>query len=396
MKICIAGKNNIAVSILEYIIYELKYPKEKIFVIPNKDDKGVDNWQRSLLKFSKENNIKVVNLEEIYDIKDLIFLSLEFDRIINPFKFKSKKLFNVHFSLLPKYKGVYTSVWPILNNEKYTGVTLHYIDHGIDTGSIIAQKKIKIGFFDTSRDLYFKYIKYGIEIVKENLPKILKSEHLPGKQQTFINSSYYSRSSIDFSNIKIDLNKTAVEVHNQIRAFNFREYQQPVVFGHKIISSRILNSRSFKKAGKIIFEDNISFVVSTVDYNVVLYKDKSSEFLKACSKGDIHTVKELIQIPKIVNIQDKDGKTPLIKAIEKNNAEILKLILKNGGDVNLPDFYGKTPIMYAADTGDLAIINVLLSFGADIQKMNFNRESFLDYCKKHCTDIYRKVKGLLE
>ena len=54
---------------------------------------------------------------------------------------------------------MYTSCLPILNGETITGVTLHKIDSGIDTGYIIKQKVFKININDTARDLYLKYLK---------------------------------------------------------------------------------------------------------------------------------------------------------------------------------------------------------------------------------------------
>ena len=180
MKICIAGKNNIAVEILLYLV-ELGINKENIYVTLNETDDGKDNWQRSLLKKANELNIKVNTLEDSYCIDNLLFISLEFDRIVNPNKFKTDKLFNIHFSLLPKYKGMFTSILPILNNEKTTGVTFHKIDKGIDTGNIISQKEFEIDFMDNSRDIYHKYIKNGISLVKECLNKILQNQYLTDK-----------------------------------------------------------------------------------------------------------------------------------------------------------------------------------------------------------------------
>ncbi|WP_236847560.1 hypothetical protein [Campylobacter sp. P0109] len=115
MKFCIAGKNNIAVNALDYLINELHFCKENIFVVINKTDSGVNLWQKSLKKYALDNNIKIKTLEDCYDIKDLIFLSLEFDRIIKIEFFKTKKMYNIHFSLLPAYKGMYTSALPIIN-----------------------------------------------------------------------------------------------------------------------------------------------------------------------------------------------------------------------------------------------------------------------------------------
>ena len=88
MNICIAGKNNISVEILFYLL-EYGISKKKIFVIPNDIDNGKDNWQRSLLKNSRELGIDLTTLEKVCLIDDLLFISLEFDKIIDPNKFKS-------------------------------------------------------------------------------------------------------------------------------------------------------------------------------------------------------------------------------------------------------------------------------------------------------------------
>ncbi|EAK1781968.1 hypothetical protein CVR99_08615, partial [Campylobacter upsaliensis] len=147
MKVCIAGKNDIAVNALEFLL--TFYEPKDLIVVPNQNDEGKDTWQRSLKKVAQKYGVKIVSLEECYSVKDLLFISLEFDLIIKPEKFVSKRLFNIHFSNLPKYKGVYTSIMPILYGENEAGVTLHYIDDGIDTGDIISQRLFKIGLNDT-------------------------------------------------------------------------------------------------------------------------------------------------------------------------------------------------------------------------------------------------------
>src|SRR5688572_20055592 len=106
-KICIAGKNNIAVEAVEYILNFI--PKENLYLIGNKTDNGQDTWQRSLKKFAIDNDIALVEQKDVYDIDNLLFISLEFDRLINPAKYKTDRIFNIHFSLLPKYKGMFTS-----------------------------------------------------------------------------------------------------------------------------------------------------------------------------------------------------------------------------------------------------------------------------------------------
>lgn len=383
MKICIAGKNNIAVEILLYLLEE-GIKKANICVIPNKTDEGKDNWQRSLLKKANEIGIETKTLEDIYSIENLIFLSLEFDRIVNPNKFKSNKLFNIHFSLLPKYKGMFTSIIPILNNEKTTGVTFHKIDKGIDTGEIIAQKEFEIALFDNARDIYHKYIQNGILLVKQCLEKLLKNEFIESKPQNLRESSYFSKSAIDFKNINIDLNQTAINIHNQIRAFNFREYQVPKVFDLNIISSKILNSSSKKKVGSILFENDISYVISTIDNDIVLYKDKVKDLFLACENGSSELTNKLLHIPKIVNIQNENGWTALIIAIYNNQKEIVKTLLMNGADLNICNFKGTTPLMYAKSAfvkhNDPEILQLLLSFDVDIYQKDYLEKNVLDYC----------------
>ncbi len=270
MKICIAGKNNIAVNSLEYLINNTAVKAEDILVIPNSSDWGADTWQRSLKKAAGENNIRVVGLEDIYVLNDLLFISLEFDKILKTARFKSHRLFNIHFSKLPAYKGMYTSAHPLLNGEKETGVTLHRIDDGIDTGEVIDQISFEIFLNDTCRDVYLKYIDYGFELFKRNIDSLI-SDNVKSVRQFNVNSTYYSKNSINYNNLVIDFNKTAFEIHNQLRAFIFEEYQLPVVKGNLIVKS-ILTERLSEKPCS--FEDRGCFIeISGIDrYIVEAYK----------------------------------------------------------------------------------------------------------------------------
>lgn len=271
MKICLAGKNQIAVNSVKYLLEDMNVRKDDLVLCTNRNDSGVDDWQPSLKKKGIELGIKTVSLNELYGHKDLIFISLEYDRIINPKDFITDKLYNIHFSLLPKYKGMYTSVFPLLNGEHQSGVTLHHIDEGIDTGDIIAQLEFKIGINDTCRDLYFKYLHFGFELFKKNISSLLTGDYIT-KQQSHLDSTYYSKNSLDFKNIAINLNKTSFEMHNQIRAFIFKEYQLPIVKGHIVAKSILTNE---KIAKKYFAEENNKLILSGIDgYKIILERDE--------------------------------------------------------------------------------------------------------------------------
>lgn len=269
MLICIAGKNEISVNALSFLLNRLNIDKKDLLVLPNKNDIGIDDWQLSLKKYAKDNFITILKLEDLYSIEDLLFMSLECDKILRINKYKSKNLFNIHFSLLPKYKGMYTSVFPILNGDKKTGVTLHKIDNGIDTGAIIAQKKFTIDINDTCKDVYLKYLKFGFDLFKDQIYNLIKGNYKFVKQSP-IDSTYNSKNSIDFNNININFNKTSFEIHNQFRAFIFEDYQLPLINNKKIIKSEL----KYEQIGrnKFIEFDNY-FIISGIDgYKIKLHK----------------------------------------------------------------------------------------------------------------------------
>lgn len=270
MLVCIAGKNNIAVEALEYLIQEKSNRIDEIGVLCNRNDDGVNSWQKSLRYYAKAWGIKEYSLEELYDVEKLVFISLEFDRIIRPSKFKNARLYNVHFSLLPKYKGMYTSAIPILNGEKESGVTLHEIDNGIDTGNIIEQVRFEIPADCTCRELYFLYLEHGSKLIRSKINDLIAG-NIESKPQSPLNSSYFSKKFIDYKNLKIDLCQTAENIERQIRAFNFKEYQMPKVNGKEICKAKIMNTRSVEKAGSVLYQDNARMIVSTIDYDIELF-----------------------------------------------------------------------------------------------------------------------------
>jgi methionyl-tRNA formyltransferase len=102
---------------------------------------------------------------------------------------------------------MYTSAWPILNGEDETGVTLHEIDEGIDTGNIIDQISFPITEDDTARDLYFKYLKYGSMLIRIDVEMIIV---ITSKVR------YFFRSYINFSCQITNSRVRMTQVFNQL------------------------------------------------------------------------------------------------------------------------------------------------------------------------------------
>lgn len=258
MKICIAGKNNIAVDALEYLAGMEGIDCSDLMIIPNECVLEYDTWQKSLIKAALKHNIPIVTLEDLYNIEDLIFISLQYEKIIKPQKFLSKKLYNMHFAPLPKYKGMYTSILPLINGETSSGVTIHEIDEGIDTGSIISQKLFPIDLQDTERDLYFKYLEYGAMLFRETIPLLLTGKYKSTAQKN-IGSTIHYGSDLNYKEGSIDLKRTSFEIHNRIRAFIFEEFQLPEVNGYRIYKSILTEERK----GARLFQPNDSYIEIT-------------------------------------------------------------------------------------------------------------------------------------
>lgn len=381
MLICVAGKNNISVDVLEYLYLNNK-ERYELCVVCNKTEHGENTWQKSLRFFAEKMGIAEYSLADLYDREDLIFLSLEFDQIIDPLKFKSDRLYNIHFSLLPQYKGMYTSILPILNGEEYVGVTFHKIDSGIDTGDIIEQKKFELKDFYTSRDLYLNYIKTGTRLMIENIDRVIE-ENIAAYPQPSRTSSYYSRKSIDYSNIVIDLCQTADGILRQIRAFSFREYQLPVVYEKRIISAYITDIRSKQKPGTVIYKNETGMMMATIDYDIFLFFDRFDELLDACEMGDLEKAERICSVKEHINAQNEKGCSPLMVATYHNKTDIVKYLISIGADIKMVDNNGANLLMYAKDaflrSGNTELCLLYREMGLESQLCDYAGKNLNDY-----------------
>ena len=367
MNIIIAGKNNIAVDFLKYVL-ELK--NLNVFVILNKTDNFKNSFQKSLGFYARLWNVSIINLENSYVIENAIFISLEFDKLIKPSLFKTNAVFNIHFSKLPAYKGQYTSSWPILNNEIESGVTLHKIDNGIDSGSIVDQFSFPINKNETARSLYLKYIEYGTKLIIKNLQNLILNNY-ECNSQSHINSSFYGIKSINYSNLILDYNKTAFQISLQLRAFSFLEYQLPKYNNYEIHNFKILDSKSYLKSGKLISENSKSFMISTIDYDMILFKSLYNDLWRFCRENNLNELNKLLKTEIKIETKTREGWNALIIAAFNGSYDCVKLLLKFGANPNAVNTNGTTVLMYAKENAiknnDTKLLDLLLKNGARLE-----------------------------
>ena len=239
--ICIAGKNQCSIDFLKFTAKKIK--KRNILVLPNKSDKGKLTWQPSLRSYAEKNNFKITNLKSLYKIENLIFISIEFEELINLKNFKSKELFNFHFSLLPKYRGCHTNFFQLYFGEKNSGVTLHKIDNGIDTGPIISNIKFKININDNALVNYKRLMKSSSLLYRKNFVKIIKNNYKEKKQNNK-RSTYFSRSSVNYDKMKhFSIKNMNLKFFHRIKAFIFPPLQLPLVNSKLVKNIRLINKK---------------------------------------------------------------------------------------------------------------------------------------------------------
>ena len=392
MRLILAGKNNIAVDVLDYCLKNLHIP---IQVIVNKTETFKNSWQKSFGFHARLWNVPIVELNEIYEMEEIIFISVEFDQLIKPKLFKSKKLYNIHFSLLPKYKGMYTSAWPILNNEKETGVTFHEIDAGIDTGDIIEQSKININEEDTSRDLYSKYIIEGTKLVIKNIPNLI-SQNIISKRQSRYKSTWFSLKSINYDNLEINYFQTAFQITNQLRAFSFREYQLPKFEKNYINSWKITKNKSLKKPGTVIEKGNNYALISSIDYDLMIYFDFYNKIWECCKKDNFIELDHILNNNNInLEIKTNEGWTALIIAVYNGSMNCIKTLIEKGADINASNYNLTSVIMYAKDytiSNNYDLIKYLMKFKPNLKHRDIYGKTVLDWAKEQDSNIFKFLK----
>ena len=228
--LCIAGKNQIAIDVLDEALARDRW---RVVALPNAGDDGTDGWQPSFRRVASERGVELVDLGWAAGHPHLVFLSVEFDRIIRPAAFAGKRLFNVHFSLLPRNRGCFTSIWPILEGEKRHGVSLHWIDPGIDTGPIIDQRGFEIGD-STARDLYFRCMAEGTGLATDWLERLVEGV-VPAIPQDDSEASTYRRADLDFRRGDINFGLSVQTALKTVRAFYFPQYQTARLGGRPIL-----------------------------------------------------------------------------------------------------------------------------------------------------------------
>ncbi|MDR0498977.1 MAG: hypothetical protein LBH03_04500, partial [Holophagales bacterium] len=124
--------------------------------------------------------------------------------------------FNMHGSLLPKYRGRAPINWVLVHGETSTGITLHAMTPKPDDGDIFGQKEIPIVWDETALSLTNKAAYAGYELLRETIPLLVNKAISGISQKALGKSSYFGGRKPEDSHLKKEM--TSREAFNQIRA----------------------------------------------------------------------------------------------------------------------------------------------------------------------------------
>lgn len=124
---------------------------------------------------------------------------------------------NIHASLLPKYRGGAPIHASIINGEKETGVTIMYMVQALDAGDMISKVIVPIEERDTAASMFEKLATAGADLLIDTLPKLLNGE-ITSEPQNHEEATFAPN--IKRENERLDWNKSAQEIYNQVRGMN--------------------------------------------------------------------------------------------------------------------------------------------------------------------------------
>lgn len=264
MRIVFMGTPDFAVASLD-ILVQNGYDIAAVITAPARlGGRGMKQIIESpVKKYAVEHNIRILQPEKLRNedfLKELKELNAEL-QIVVAFRMLPEVVwnmpplgtFNLHASLLPKYRGAAPINWAIINGEKTTGCTTFFLTHEIDTGNILLQNEISIDEQDTAGSLHDKLMTTGANLVLQTVRGI-ESQSITPFPQTGEPSL---APKIFHDTCRIDWNTSVDKAYDFIRGLSPYPGAWTTVNGVqlKIYETKKHKSASVETAGKYEFLD---------------------------------------------------------------------------------------------------------------------------------------------
>ena len=193
-------------------------------MVTHVDDPNETRWYASLFESARSRELRVLAdppaaaLEtEVAKIRPDLIFSLYYRSMLPMPVLRHARLgaFNMHGSLLPKFRGRAPLNWAIVKGERETGVTLHEMVEKPDAGRIVDQEAVPIGPDDTAVQVFHRMTAAAQTVLKRSLPALVAGT-VKYRANDLAHGSYYGRRRPEDG--RIDWSKSAQEIHDLVRA----------------------------------------------------------------------------------------------------------------------------------------------------------------------------------
>ena len=276
MKIALASSSEVSLPLLNFLLESDKFDLQLVITNPDKatgrgqlsTENHVAAWcrEKSLLvakPFSSAELLKVLDDDQMDLLITVAYGHILKDEVISKPKYGA---INLHYSLLPKYRGAAPVQRAILNGEEFTGVTVFKLDAGMDSGPIYLQKELKINSDEKTLDLLKRLNLIGIELVNQTLELIIKDvDPVPQSSSDISFAPKFAK-----EDGAINWSRSAEDIYNQYRAIG----ENPGVFTNfsnmKLKISKITrtSSKSLSPGEFSVFDQ--SLIVGTASSDLLI------------------------------------------------------------------------------------------------------------------------------
>ncbi len=231
LKIVFLGTPEFAVESLSRL-YNEGYNIAGVITMPDKPaGRGHKMLQSPVKQFAVKHGLKLMQptnlkapefIEELRSLNADLFIVIAF-RMLPEAVWTMPRLgtFNLHASLLPKYRGAAPLNWAVINGDKETGVTTFFLKHEIDTGDIIDQKRVTINPDDNVGDVHDRLMMLGADLTLETVRHIIDGNLKTIEQDKLTGGVEPTPAPKIFKETcHIDWNNPAEKIHNLVRGLS--------------------------------------------------------------------------------------------------------------------------------------------------------------------------------
>lgn len=258
-------------------------------------------------KLALENNIKVIQpikikeeYEDIINLKPDMIITCAYGQIVPEIILNYPKYgcINVHASLLPSLRGGAPIHKAIMYGYEETGITIMYMDKGMDTGDMISKVVVKIDDSDTAETLHDKLSDISVPLLEDTVKDIVNGTNKREKQDDSKATYAYN---VSREEEHINFNKSSKEVFNWIRGLNSWPGAYAILDDKNVkLWTSIINNKVYdKKPGTIVNVDKNGIEVVTKDGSILITEIQMPGKKKVLVKDFINGIKKEDYIGKV-------------------------------------------------------------------------------------------------